>query len=71
MRQHIPGVAIPDEIVFRLDAATDAHEEGVRVCVETIDELRAIEGVAGIHVMAFRHAGAVGEILARAGLGKG
>ena len=40
------------------------------ICVETIEQLRATPGVAGVHVMAFGHERGVPEILQRAGLGK-
>ena len=42
--------------------------EGVRICVETIQALREIPGVAGVHVMAFGYERGVPEILERAGV---
>ena len=42
--------------------------EGVTICVETIQQLREIPGVAGVHVMAFGFERGVPEILERGGV---
>lgn len=70
MRSKVPGVWIPDAIVERL-AGTPAPkqlEEGKRICIEIIQQVREIKGVAGVHVMAYRQEEAVAEIIQRAGL---
>jgi methylenetetrahydrofolate reductase (NADPH) len=43
-------------------------EEGKRICVEIIQQVREIEGVAGVHVMAYRQEELVAEIIKEAGL---
>ncbi|MCC7361784.1 MAG: methylenetetrahydrofolate reductase [Anaerolineales bacterium] len=70
MRKNVPGVVIPDAVVARLQATPKARwaEEGMQVCVEIIEQVRAIAGVAGVHVMAFRQEQMVAEIIRRAGL---
>jgi len=69
MRQNIPGVVIPDSIVKRLsDAGQRATNEGKRICVEIIEQVKEIPGVAGVHVMAYRQEHLVPEILDLAGL---
>lgn len=69
MRQNIPGVVIPDPIVQRLaDAGKRAPDEGKRICVEIIEQVKEIPGVAGVHVMAYRQEHLVPEILELAGL---
>jgi len=52
MRDYVSGVCVPDEIITRLQGAESAKEEGVKICLETIEQLKEIEGVHGIHVMA-------------------
>ncbi len=42
--------------------------KGKRICVEIIQQVREIEGVAGVHVMAYRQEELVAEIIAEAGL---
>jgi methylenetetrahydrofolate reductase (NADPH) len=52
MRQHLFGTIIPDPFIDRLERAADPAAEGQRICVGLIEELAAIPGVAGVHVMA-------------------
>ena len=54
MRGNVPGVHIPDEVVERLKGAKKQALEGKKLAVEIIQQVRAIPGVAGIHVMAYR-----------------
>lgn len=70
MRTKVPGVYIPDEIVDRIRKAPKGQQklEGKKVCVEIIQQIREIEGVAGIHLMAYRQEELVAEIVDEAGL---
>jgi len=70
MRTKVPGVYIPDEVVERLRKipAGQKREEGKRICVEIIQQVREIEGVAGVHVMAYRQEELVAELIEEAGL---
>jgi methylenetetrahydrofolate reductase (NADPH) len=70
MRTKVPGVWIPDEIVNRLakTPTRQKQEEGMRICVEIIQQVREIEGVRGVHVMAYRQEEMVAEIIHRAEL---
>jgi 5,10-methylenetetrahydrofolate reductase len=72
MRDRIAGMEVPDVLVRRMEGAgtarSRAEEEGIRICVEIIVEVRAIPGVAGLHLMPIHWEEAVGEIAARAGL---
>lgn len=43
-------------------------EEGIKICVEIIQQLREIEGVAGVHIMAIEWEEAVKPIVESAGL---
>lgn len=67
MRAHVPGVHIPDAIIKRLEQARDPQAEGVRQCVEMIQQIRAIDGVAGIHLMAPKKEHLIAEIVAESG----
>lgn len=68
IRNHVPGVHIPDEIVRRLKGAENQAEEGVRICVDMITQLQEIEGLHGVHIMAFRQEHRVAEIVDRSGV---
>jgi len=68
MRTHVPGVHIPDEVVRRVAGAQDQAREGRRVCIDLIREIRAVKGVAGLHVMAYRQEEAVAEVITESGV---
>ncbi len=70
MRTRVPGVVIPDEVVERLRKApkSEKRETGKRICVEVIQQVQEIKGVAGVHVMAYRQEELVAEIIEEAGL---
>lgn len=70
MRSHVPGVVVPEAVLRRLRGVPSDHqrEEGKRLCVEIIRELREIPGVHGVHVMAYRQEELVAEIIEEAGL---
>ena len=68
IRSNVPGVHIPDDVIRRLQGAADQKEEGVQICVDLITQMREIEGVHGVHVMAFRQEHRVAEIVERSGV---
>jgi methylenetetrahydrofolate reductase (NADPH) len=70
MATKVAGMEVPEEIVARMEKTPKAAqpEEGIQICVEIIEQVREIPGVAGIHVMAVHWAEAVPEIVTRAGL---
>ena len=70
MRANIPGVVIPDEVIRRLKSVPDPKQcdECKRICIEIIQQVREIEGVSGVHVMAYRQEELVAEIIEEAGL---
>lgn len=70
IRSRVPGVVIPDEIVARLKGAPRGkqREEGRRICIEIVKEMQEIEGVSGVHVMAYRQEELVPEIMEASGL---
>jgi methylenetetrahydrofolate reductase (NADPH) len=68
MRDKVWGVEVPEELIRRMEDASDEGEEGKRICVEVIERLREMDGPAGCHVMAVAWEESVPEILERAGL---
>lgn len=79
MRDQVPGMDVPDEIVQRMEGAgkgiedkkakaAAAREEGIKICVELIQQMREIPGVAGVHIMAIEWEEAIPIITEKAGL---
>lgn len=70
MKTRVPGMDVPDEVVDRMASAPkgEAKRVGIDLCVDIINQVRQIEGVAGIHLMAIEWEEAVAEIVEKAGL---
>ncbi len=81
MRDKVPGMRVADEYVERMQAAVKGipkeekkarreawRQEGIRIAIEQIQEIREIEGVAGVHIMAIEWEEAVRPIVEGAGL---
>jgi methylenetetrahydrofolate reductase (NADPH) len=89
MKNNVPGILIPDEMIDRMTAAGDPwkgiskedltkedkkarsaawKEMGITICIELIQQLQEIEGVAGVHIMAIEWEEAVKPIVEGAGL---
>lgn len=70
MKNYVPGMDVPDEVVKRLEGVPKEKqgEEGINMCVESIQRLKEVKGVAGFHIMAIEWEKKVPEIVERAGL---
>jgi len=63
MKSHLYGTIIPDALITRMEQAADPLREGIRICVEVIEELSTIPGIAGVHIMAPGNDAAVPEVI--------
>lgn len=70
MKNRVPGMDVPDEIVKRLaDTPKDKQaDEGIKICIESIQRLKEVEGVRGFHIMAIEWEEKVPEIVQAGGL---
>ena len=68
MRSNVPGIHIPDQIIKRMEGADKPSEEGKKVCIELIQQIREIAGVSGVHVMAYKREHQVSEIIRNSGV---
>ena len=81
MRDKVPGMMVPDIFVDRMADAVKGiakedkaakqeawRAEGIKICIEQVQEMKQIEGVAGVHVMAIGWETAVRPIVEGAGL---
>jgi methylenetetrahydrofolate reductase (NADPH) len=70
MKNRVPGIDVPDDIIERLAAVPKEKQadEGIKICVEQIEELKEEEGIRGFHVMAIEWEEKVPEIVEMAGL---
>jgi 5,10-methylenetetrahydrofolate reductase len=68
IRTNVPGIHIPDHVIARLEGAANPKQEGKRICIEIMQEVREIAGVSGVHVMAYRQEELVAEIVYESGV---
>jgi len=70
MKNNVSGIDIPDDLIKRMEGTPkkEQKDEGIKICVETIQRLKEIKGIRGFHIMAIEWEEAVGEIVERAGL---
>jgi methylenetetrahydrofolate reductase (NADPH) len=68
MTRTLFGVTVPETVIGRLEQAHDPRREGQRICLELLQELQDVEGVAGAHLMAPGGEQAIAEVIAESGL---
>ena len=68
IREHMPGVYVPEHVIERLEHADRPRLEGQRICIELIQQVREISGINGVHLMAYRQEEAVAEIIDASGV---
>ncbi|HWM47942.1 MAG TPA: methylenetetrahydrofolate reductase [Xanthobacteraceae bacterium] len=66
MRNNLFGTIIADSMIERMEKATDPAAEGRRICVEYMEELATIPGIAGVHIMAPGNDAAVPDVIREA-----
>lgn len=70
MKNKVPGMDVPDDAIKRISGVPKEKqaEEGIKMCIETIERLKNVKGVSGFHIMAIEWEHKVPEIVERAGL---
>ncbi|MDP6313281.1 MAG: methylenetetrahydrofolate reductase [Arenicellales bacterium] len=81
MRDRVPGMSVPQECIERMAGAVAGIDEGdkkaraeawraegIQLCIEQIQEIRQIEGVAGVHITAIEWEAAIKPLVEGAGL---
>ena len=70
MKKMVPGMDVPDELIARIKGVEKDKraEEGVKIAIETIQQLKEMEGVHGVHIMAIEWEEMVPRIAQESGL---
>jgi len=70
MAKQVAGMDVPESLIDRMKGvpAKEQRAEGIKIAVETIQALREMEGVNGVHIMAIEWEDAVPELVEKAGL---
>ena len=68
MRDNLWGVVFPDSLIQRLEDSANPKQEGRRICIELIECMQQLDGIAGVHLMApGQSAGAIADLLTELG----
>ena len=70
MAKQVAGMDVPESLIDRMKGvpAKEQRAEGIKIAVETIQALKEMEGVSGVHIMAIEWEDAVPELVEKAGL---
>ena len=70
MKNRVPGMDVPDDVVKRISGVPKEKQsdEGLKICIESIQRLKEVEGVKGFHIMAIEWEEKVPEIVESSGL---
>lgn len=70
MKKMVAGMDIPDAVIKRIadEPKEKQAEKGIEMCIELIQELKEMEGIAGVHVMAIEWEEKLNQIIGGAGL---
>ncbi|HEY3023594.1 MAG TPA: methylenetetrahydrofolate reductase [Actinomycetota bacterium] len=70
LRDMVPGIDVPDAIIDRMEGVPSDRQtdEGIRIGLEIVDELREMRGVAGVHLISIRGDEAIVRLVEEAGL---
>jgi methylenetetrahydrofolate reductase (NADPH) len=66
INRNVPGVQIPQEIIDRLERASEPLEEGIQIAAEQVQMARQL--CQGVHIMSVRREDLIPKILDRAGI---
>ncbi len=67
MTKKVAGMVVPDANLDRMKKAANQEEEGINIALDLIKDLKKIEGVSGIHIMAVGWESIVPTVVERAG----
>jgi methylenetetrahydrofolate reductase (NADPH) len=70
MNRMVAGIEIPEDIIKRIadEPKEKQAAKGIEICIEQIQEVKEMEGIAGVHVMAIEWEEKLNEIIGGAGL---
>lgn len=70
LRDQVPGIDVPAPVLDRMESAAPERqwEEGVRIALEILDEIRQIRGVRGVHLMSIKNEAAIVRVIEESGL---
>jgi methylenetetrahydrofolate reductase (NADPH) len=68
MKEKLFGTNIPDAIVKRIEGAQDQRAEGRKICIELMQQMVELPGIAGVHIMAPVNPSTIPGVIAESGV---
>lgn len=68
MRDHVPGIDVPDSAIREVDSAPDQREAAYQFVLRQAQHALSLPGVRGIHIADFRHDESVGRLVTDLGI---
>ncbi|MDC1375526.1 methylenetetrahydrofolate reductase [bacterium] len=65
MNENLFGIDIPESIISRIENSENQKLEGIKVCVELIEQYKLIEGVSGIHLMGYKQEQEIASVISK------
>jgi len=63
MNENLFGIDIPEDIICRIENSDNQKLEGIKVCVELIEQYKLIDGVSGIHLMGYKQEQEIASVI--------
>jgi len=63
MNENLFGIDIPEEIISRIENSENQKLEGIKICVELIEQYKLIDGVGGIHLMGYKQEQEIASVI--------
>jgi methylenetetrahydrofolate reductase (NADPH) len=73
LRDQVPGIDVPEDVLRRIEGVPPERqrEEGIRMALEIVEQLRTIPGLAGLHLMSIKNLDGILRVIDEAGLRRG
>jgi hypothetical protein len=68
MANDVPGIYVPSSIMARIEDAADPQEEGIQIVLDLISDLKGLQGIHGLHILAPGQEDVVPRLIKEAGL---
>jgi 5,10-methylenetetrahydrofolate reductase len=65
MNENLFGIDIPEDIICRIENSENQKLEGIKVCVELIEQYKLIDGVSGIHLMGYKQEKEIASVISK------
>jgi methylenetetrahydrofolate reductase (NADPH) len=70
MKEKLFGTNIPDALIQRIEGAQDQRAEGRKICIELMQQMAEIPGIAGVHIMAPVNPSSIPGVIEESGVTK-